>query len=265
MIARALAGRGLAGLVLAALVALIARRARSLTASGAIAATVIGALAVAADWTWGALLIVYFAVSTALSRFGKTSKERRIGSIVAKSGPRDANQVLANGAMFAAAALAFVVRPDIRWITLGAGSLAASAADTWATEIGTLYGAKARSILTWRVVPVGTSGGISAIGTLAAIAGAGFVAFVTSLLGWTPIVARNVMVGGVGGALLDSLLGATIQSRRWCDTCERETERTLHDCGNQTRRLRGVSWLDNDMVNVLSNIAGAFIAVLLPR
>jgi len=54
---------------------------------------------------------------------------------------------------------------------------------------------------------VGTSGGISAIGTLAAIAGAGFIAFVTSLLGWTPIVARNVMVGGVGGALRDYLLG----------------------------------------------------------
>lgn len=257
--------RALAGLVLAALVALIARRTHSLTATGAIAATVIGTLAVAADWTWGALLIAYFAASTALSRFGKTSKERRIGSIVAKSGARDANQVLANGAMFAAAALAFAARPDIRWIAFGAGSLAASSADTWATEIGTQYGAKARSILTWRVVPVGTSGGISAIGTLAGIAGAVFVAFVISLLGWTPIVARNAMIGGVAGALVDSLLGATIQSRRWCDTCERETERTLHDCGNQTRRLRGVPWLDNDMVNVLSNFAGAFIAVLLPR
>jgi uncharacterized protein (TIGR00297 family) len=257
--------RALAGLILAALVSLGARRTGSLTTTGAIAATVIGALAVAADWTWGALLVVYFTASAALSRFGEASKERRIGSIVAKGGARDATQVMANGAMFAGAALAFIVRPDIRWITLGAGSLAVSAADTWATEIGTLYGANARSILTWRIVPVGTSGGVSAIGTLAAIAGAVFVAFVTSLLGWTPIVARNVMIGGVVGALVDSLLGATIQSRYWCDTCERETERTLHDCGNQTRRLRGAAWLDNDMVNFLSNIAGAFVSVLLPR
>ena len=62
----------------------------------------------------------------------------RTASIVAKGGERDAMQVLANGAMFAGAAFAMVLRPDTRWIALGAGALAASAADTWATEIGTL-------------------------------------------------------------------------------------------------------------------------------
>jgi uncharacterized protein (TIGR00297 family) len=257
--------RALEGLIIAALISLVARRTHSLTTTGAIAATVVGTLAVAADWTWGFLLIAYFAASTALSHVGKTSKERRTASIVAKSGARDATQVLANGATFAAAALAFIIRPDIRWIVLGAASLAASAADTWATEIGTLYGANPRSILTWRAVPVGTSGGVSTIGTVGAIAGAAFVAFVVSLLGWTPMVARNIMIGGVAGAMIDSLLGATIQSRRWCDTCQCETERVVHDCGTETRHLRGIAWLDNDMVNFLSNIAGAFVAVLLPR
>jgi len=257
--------RALAGLILAALISLVARQARSLTTTGAIAATLVGTLAVAADWAWGALLIVYFAASSVLSHVGKASKERRTASIVAKGGARDATQVLANGAMFAAAAFAFIIRPDIRWIILGAASLAASAADTWATEIGTLYGVNPRSILTWHVVPAGTSGAVSTIGTLAAIAGAAFVAFVVSLLGWTPIVARNIMIGGVAGAIIDSLLGATIQSRRWCDTCQCETERAVHDCGTATRQLRGVAWLDNDMVNFLSNIAGAFVAVLLPR
>jgi uncharacterized protein (TIGR00297 family) len=257
--------RALTGLIVAAVTSLVARRTRSLTTTGAIAATIIGTLAVAADWTWGALLITYFAVSSALSRVGKDSKERRTASIIAKGGARDATQVLANGAMFAAAAAAFIVRPDIRWITLGAGSLAASAADTWATEIGTLYGATPRSILTWREVPTGTSGGISAIGTVAAVAGAIFVGAVVSALGWTPAVVRNIVIGGVSGALIDSLLGATIQCRRWCDTCRRETERSVHDCGTETRRLRGIAWLDNDMVNFLSNIAGAFVAVLLPR
>jgi len=258
-------GRALAGLALAALISLVARRARSLTSSGAIAATVVGTIAVAAGWSWGALLIVYFATSTAFSHLGKASKERRTASIVAKGGARDAIQVLANGAMFAAAALVMTIRPDIRWIALGAGSLAASAADTWATEIGTLYGGNPRSILTWRSVPVGTSGGVSAIGTLAALSGAVFIGLVVAAFGSTPIVARSVMIGGVAGALIDSLLGATIQSRRWCDICERETERTVHNCGTSTRHLGGFVWLDNDMVNFLSNVAGALIAAILSR
>lgn len=258
-------GRTVSGLALAALISLVARRSRSLTSSGTIAATAVGTLAVAAGWSWGALLIVYFAISTALSRLGRASKERRTASIIAKGGARDATQVLANGAMFAAAALAATMWPDVRWIALGAGSLAASAADTWATEIGTLYGGNPRSILTWRTVPVGTSGGVSAIGTVAAVAGAVFVALVVAALGWASIVARNVMIGGLAGAIVDSLLGATVQSRRWCDVCQRETERMVHDCGTSTRHLRGSVWLDNDLVNFLSNAAGGLIAAILAR
>ena len=257
--------RGLAGLVLAVLISVVARRARSLSWGGAVAATVVGTLAVVAGWSWGGLLIVYFVASTALSRLGRASKERRTASIVAKVGARDATQVFANGAMFAAAAFAMTIRPDVRWIALGAGSLAASAADTWATEIGTLYGGVPRSILTWRSVPAGTSGGVSAIGTLGALAGAVFVALVVAALGWNWVVARNVMIGGVAGALVDSILGATVQARRWCDTCARETEREVHDCGALTRNVRGFVWLDNDMVNFLSNVIGALVAAVLSR
>jgi uncharacterized protein (TIGR00297 family) len=258
-------GRILAGLALAAVISFVARRARSLTTSGALAATCVGTIAIAAGWSWGTLLVVYFAISTALSHAGKAAKERRVASIVAKGGARDATQVLANGATFAVAALVATIRPDIRWIAMGAGSLAASAADTWATEIGTLYGGEPRSILSWRAVPTGTSGGVSAIGTLAALAGAVFVALVVAALGWPSTVARNVMIGGVAGALVDSLLGATMQSRRWCDVCERETERTVHDCGTSTRHRRGFVWLDNDLVNFLSNAAGGLIAAILTR
>ena len=257
--------RALAGLLLAALVSFLARAARSLTVGGAIAATVIGTVAVAAGWDWGALLILYFASSTALSRLGRSLKEQRTAPIVAKGGERDAVQVLANGATFAGAAIAMLVRPDARWIALGAGSLAAAAADTWATEIGTLYGGEPRSIFSGRRVPTGTSGGITPIGTLAAVSGAMCIAIVAKLLGATPAVARHVALGGVVGALLDSVLGASVQARRWCDVCGRETERMTHDCGTTTRHVRGWRWLDNDLVNFLSNAAGGLLAALLSR
>jgi uncharacterized protein (TIGR00297 family) len=253
------------GLALAACIALVALRTHALTRGGAAVATVVGAVAVAAGWSWGALLIVYFVSSSVLSRVGRARKEILTSSIIAKTGGRDAVQVLANGALFTGAAAVSLVRPDVRWIALGAGALAASAADTWATEIGTLASSEPRSIVGWRRVPAGTSGAVSAPGSVAMIAGAVFVGLVTWALGWTAQVAAFVSLGGVAGAVVDSLLGATVQGRRWCEQCARETERLTHDCGTATRPARGVQWMDNDIVNFLSNTAGGLLAALLVR
>jgi uncharacterized protein (TIGR00297 family) len=257
--------RLLVAAIIAACVALAAKRAGSLTRSGAIAATIVGTLAFAVGWTWAVLLLSYFVSSSLLSRVGRATKERRTSDIVAKSGARDAIQVLANGAVFAGAAAAMLVRPDIRWVALGAGALAASAADTWATEAGTLWGGEPRSILSWNAVPTGTSGGVSVIGSVAAVAGGGFMAAVLLALGWRASVASMVLVAGVAGALIDSLLGATLQSRRWCEVCSRETERITHECGAATIPKRGLSWMNNDVVNFLSTVAGGMLAAALSQ
>lgn len=264
-------GHILLGALVAATIAVIARRARSLTMSGAIAAAVAGTLAVAVGWSWGVTLILYFASSTLLSRLGRMEKEQRTHTIVAKGGERDAWQVLANGGVFLLAAIGALVHPQVNWIALGAGALAASAADTWATEIGTLYGGPPRSILTGRRVETGTSGGITLAGTLSSIAGAAFIALVVVITGaagksvsaWH--TTRAILLGGIIGALADSVLGATMQSRRWCDTCQHETERAVHHCGAPTAARRGIAWLDNDAVNFASTVVGGLLAAFLAR
>jgi uncharacterized protein (TIGR00297 family) len=211
------------------------------------------------------LLLAYFISSSLFSRVGQRTKERRTSSIVAKGGARDAVQVLANGGMFAGGAAAMLERPDIRWVALAAGALAASAADTWATEAGTLWGSEPRSILSWRAVPPGTSGGVSVIGSMAAIGGGAFIGVVLVVLGWTISLAMIVALAGVAGALTDSILGATLQSRRWCEVCSAATERTTHGCGAMTIPKYGMTWLDNDMVNFLSTVVGGLIAAALCR
>jgi uncharacterized membrane protein len=74
-----------------------------------------------------------------------------------------------------------------------------------------------------------------------------------------------VFVGGFAGSLFDSLLGATCQSRRWCAVCALETERGVHHCGSVTSAHRGLPWIDNDVVNFLSNACGGLLAALLIR
>jgi uncharacterized protein (TIGR00297 family) len=254
-------------LPVAAIVAIIAWRARSLTLSGAVAAAVIGGIAVAAGWPWALLLIAYFVSSAALSRLGGTRKEKITRSIVAKQGARDAWQVTANGFAFGIAALGALATPypEPGWLALGAGALAASAADTWATEIGILYGGTPRSILHWRPVPPGTSGAISLVGSLGAVFGALAIGIVALAVGWGVRVAGAAIIGGVTGALVDSLLGATVQARLWCDRCGVQTEREVHDCGRRTHPVRGMPWIDNDLVNFLAGISGGLLSLFIGR
>jgi uncharacterized protein (TIGR00297 family) len=249
-----------AGGLLATAIALLARRAGSLAASGAAVAVVVGTLCVAAGWSWGALLVAFFVASSALSRVGARRKEERTGSIVAKGGARDARQVVANGGLFALAALLSLVAPWPGWMVAGAGALAAATSDTWATEIGTLAGGTPRSITTGRAVPPGTSGGITVAGTLAAICGAAFVAALAWALRWP--AAGAVLLGGLAGSTADSVLGATIQARRWCERCGAGTERAVHACGSPTRPAGGLRRLDNDGVNLASAFVGALVALL---
>jgi uncharacterized protein (TIGR00297 family) len=251
--------RATAGLVLAAVVARLAARARALNTSGAIAAAFVGAACVAAGWDWAALLMLFFITSTLLSRLGHGTKERRTDAVVAKGGPRDAVQVMANGAVFAICAAGYALWPSEGWQALAIGALAAATADTWATEIGTLVGQSPRSIISLRVVTAGTSGGVTLPGTLASVAGAALIGAAARLAGWPPIVAWWAVAGGVAGAIADSIMGAVWQSRRRCPACNILTERRVHPCGTVTMPAGGVPWLDNDTVNALSTVCGALV------
>ncbi|HUF25640.1 MAG TPA: DUF92 domain-containing protein [Gemmatimonadaceae bacterium] len=253
--------RVLIGLALAGAIAIGAHRARSLSTSGAVAAVAVGALCAAAGWSWVVALVAFFVTSTALSRWRAATKAQRTGAIVAKGGDRDAVQVLANGGVFASFAALSIVVPWHGWPVLAAGSIAAATADTWATEIGSLSPGQPRSILGWHPVPAGTSGGVSALGTLASVAGAGLIGGVVWLAGWSPAAVWGALAGGVAGSLADSLLGATVQARRWCPRCGQPTERLTHDCGSATTPGGGVPWVDNDAVNALSSAVGALVAV----
>ncbi len=256
--------RAVLGGVLSILVALAALRTRTLSITGATAAAVLGVISIAAGWSWGALPISLFVSASTLSRLGAREKAERLGAIVEKGSMRDAGQVLANGGVYAAAALGYLVAPSPIWNAVGAGALAASAADTWATEIGTLIGGSPVSIISGGRVLPGTSGGVTVIGTAAAAGGALFIGVLATLSHW-PVPFAAVALGGLAGAMADSLLGATIQERRWCDACAKATERLVHTCGTLTRHAGGLVGFDNDAVNAVCSAVGALVALLLSR
>ncbi|KAF8882951.1 integral membrane protein DUF92-domain-containing protein [Infundibulicybe gibba] len=74
---------------------------------------------------------------------------------------------------------------------------------------------------TLRRVPPGTNGAISALGTFAAILGGAIIGTAMSVWLWMGVVWELTAWGicaGLGGSLIDSILGATIQRTRYSDT-----------------------------------------------
>jgi len=256
--------RVLAGFLLAGAIAFVARNVRALSTGGAVAALLVGTAASIAGWTWAAVLIVFFVTSSALSRFRHATREARIGRIVEKGNERDAVQVLANGGVFAVAALLAAATGESAWAAAALGGLAAATADTWATEVGTVTGGLPRSVVTFKPLPAGTSGGVTVPGTLASIAGAAFIAGMSYFIG-VGGASTGVFVGGALGSLADSLIGATVQERRWCDGCSEATERRTHYCGRATHVVGGVPGARNDLVNVVCTLVGASVAATLAR
>ncbi len=254
--------RILTGFALGAAIAMIARWRRALTTSGGIAAVAVATATWSAGWTWGAAIIAFFVSSTLLSKVRETQKRLLTDDIVEKGNERDWKQVLANGGPYSIIAIASLFSPSEVWMLAGAGALAASTADTWATEIGTLSRSRPHSITTWKSLPPGTSGAITLAGTLASLAGGLFIGLFAYAIGWPFAAIWASLTGGFAGSMFDSLLGATLQGRRWCTTCERGTERGVHTCGSPTVTRGGIPWLDNDMVNVLSSTFGALIGAM---
>ncbi len=223
------------------------------------------------------ILLAFFIPSVGLGRVGRARKRRLVD--IGKGGARDAWQVFANGGVATVcAAIAGLSRTSpaspALWTAAFAGSYAAATADTWGTEIGTLAHGAPHSILTLRPIPPGLSGGVTVVGTAAEIAGAAWLAVVTA---WTLTLRRGegepsptlattrgfivpVLLGGIGGALVDSILGATLQELRRCPTCDRTCETNPHACGAPTTLVRGIRGFSNDVVNFGATLSGALIA-----
>jgi uncharacterized protein (TIGR00297 family) len=238
-------------------------------AAGLVVGTVIFAFGGPLFWV---VLMAFFISSTVLSSVGAAQKEP-LKRIHQKGSRRDAFQVLANGGVGAVCALCFRLTGNPGWAIGFAVSFASSNADTWASEVGELSAREPVSLLNFRRVPRGVSGGVTLLGTSMAAAGAVFIGLVFALEnlvlravpGGFLWVGGAVALGGFAGALLDSILGETVQAQ-YENHAARITERATADDGRPNRLVRGLAFVNNDVVNFASCALVTAAAVLVsPR
>ncbi|WP_068619721.1 DUF92 domain-containing protein [Paenibacillus tuaregi] len=260
----------LIGFICALAVAGAAFYKNSLTLSGMCAAVIMGTVYYGAgNVFWFGTLLLFFITSTLLSKW-KGRRKEELEKSYAKTGRRDAGQVMANGGLGMLVCLLNWIWPEPLWAYAFIGIMASVTADTWATEVGGLSRRPPRSVLTWKVLAPGTSGGVSWLGSAAAAAGAcviGAGAWLLLRAGglqsgsfWIWLAAGGI--GGLAGAFTDSVLGASLQRMYRCPVCGREVEVPVH-CGVDTVPSRGLTFMNNDVVNLLSSLMGGLIAFII--
>lgn len=256
----------LSGFILGGGFAVLAWAAGALTRNGALAATLVGGLIFwLGGMHWAVLLLLFFITSSGWSRFSGKRKASLVEKF-SKGSRRDWGQVAVNGGLGALLVVGHALWPEGGWIWVAyAGALAGVNADTWATELGVLSRKPPRLITSWRIVERGTSGGVSLVGTLAALSGALVIGLAAGWLNPQSGMRATLLavsLGGLVGSLFDSWLGATLQAIYGCPACQKETERhPVHTCGTPTVPLRGWRWLNNDLVNLACSLVGSGVAV----
>jgi uncharacterized protein (TIGR00297 family) len=257
------------GIVLAGLVAFIAYRLKLLSRYGSLSAFLLGSVVFGlGGLRWAIVLLVFFLSSSGLSRAFRARKEKSEINY-AKGSTRDAGQVLANGGLAGLFVILHFFIPQGSWTWIGfCAAFAAANADTWATEIGALSRKPPRLITTMKSVEPGTSGAVSWLGSLAGFCGALLIGLAGALVDPyasvqpAQIFLIIITIGGMAGSLVDSWLGATSQAIYHCPSCQKDTERfPLHGCGTETILVRGIKWMNNDMVNILCTLAGTAVAL----
>jgi uncharacterized protein (TIGR00297 family) len=258
------------GLLLSSGIGLLAYRRQSLDKSGVLGAIASGTSIVGmGGWSWGLSLIYFFVSSSLLSYLRAQEKASAAVDKFSKGSRRDLSQAAANGGLATLFALlyGFSRSPNTRRVAKAGftGALAAATADTWATELGVLSASSPRLITSGQQVVPGTSGGVTLLGMAASALGAysqGFFFWAgqgfRKSLAPAPLLA---LLSGMVGSCFDSFLGATLQAMYSCPACETETERRIHRCGTRTESLRGLAWMNNDVVNFLATVSGSAVAI----
>jgi uncharacterized protein (TIGR00297 family) len=188
-------------------------RVRTVSISGAVVGALIGIVIYAGGgWNAWVLLLLTFAIASAASRMGLKRKVL-LGIEEDRGGRRGAGNAIANCGVAAIAAVASAATPHAAPALVAlVAALAAGGSDTVASEIGKAWGRSTFLVTTLGRVKPGTPGAVSVEGTAAGLLAAFGLAAVAAALG---LIASSmivtVVVGATAGALVESVLGATLE------------------------------------------------------
>lgn len=183
----------------------------TLDGKAAVLAVLMGVLIVLFGGVYGlfflAVMVLFLAVSAIVTNVGIGMK-KRIKVYEAKRGWKN---VVANGIIPLIIVILFwyfgshVQDPTV-FVLAYVASVAGTTADKFASELGVL-GETPISIITFRKVKKGVSGGVTVFGTVSSFIGAAIIGFSGMAVGLSPLFVVIIAVSGLLGSVVDSIAG----------------------------------------------------------
>lgn len=274
-------------LIISVVLSLHGLRRKSLNVHGAQAAFFVGLSSFVASYRFGITLILFYISGSCLTKFG--SKEKRACDInFEKESARGPMQVLCCSIIGCIIGLAYFIifgndialnfsdSPNASWFLAAyLGHYACCCGDTFASEVGVLTSywgetmTKPRLILGCRVVPRGTNGAVSLVGTIASIIGGAFIGIVYAFCGHCFVggdamqLCSLTVIGaicGLFGSAVDSILGQLFQVSYF----SKEKKCVFSSPGPNCDLICGTDFLSNTQVNLISagmtSIFGGYFA-----
>lgn len=192
-------------------------RAGKLTETGALTGGGLGlAIFLGAGFTGLTMLGVFFIIGSYATAWQQKYKAS-LGLAEENKGRRTAGQALANAGMAGLLGLLswlFRAQADPMQIMLAA-AFASATADTISSELGNVYGKRFYNIITLKPDTRGLNGVVSLEGTLLGLAGSTLIGIIYSLgFGLNGHILFIIIAGTIGN-LADSVLGATLERRKY--------------------------------------------------
>lgn len=233
----------------------------ALTLSGLVAAVVLDIAVSISLGNYGFLLLLsFFAFSIVVDKIKKHIKNNRATDEGLKGDNRDYMQVFANGLIPTLMGVLVLLTGKEVFVVAYVASLAEALADTVGSGIGA-FSKKTFDPFRFRACDNGISGGMSIIGTVSSLAGSVLIALIGLLFNYLNIYTFLVAAGaGFVGSVFDSFLGSLFQVKYRCSVCGKITEKHIH-CYTSTKKHSGFILIDNDVVNLLSSLFAAGLAI----
>ncbi len=245
----------IAPLLLTLPIVAIVQHKKSLTKWGIVTALALDLVVSVAFNNTGFLILVIFFGGSIVSDKVKKSVTRE------NHEQRTAYQVLANGGLGIVFSVIHMLFPLKIWLVAFAAVFAEAFADTVASGFGSLSKNTFDPFRMKRVTS-GESGGMTLLGTIASFLASsliGLVAFASAKIEFFEFVV--IAMSGFFGAIFDSFLGSVLQAKYICKACGKRTERKVH-CSEATERVSGLSFINNNAVNLLGTLFASLVAII---
>ena len=231
-------------ILLPSILALFALWKKKITVPGIIAAWIMGIIITYAGGIYSFIALALTFILTILT--DKLKKKNR-------DEKRTIYQMFSNILTATCALIIYYFKQNEIFIVMYFAVIGGSLADTLASSIGSLSKGININPLTFKRMNKGESGAVSSLGMSASFLGGFIIGGIYYLSGGYIVNYLIIILMSALGSYVDSVMGAYLQGKFKCSKCKEIVETKFH-CNKKTKLVKGLCFMNNDMVNLLSNI-----------